>query len=173
MPPNKRRQTPSPNSILDRPALEQALDDYGLTIKSLHLDTFYQALHRQHYPDLQQFVQTYYQLEEQLPVVDNTCQPLRQAISAKKNTNKGQLPQAFLQFLNDPQNGFVTVTSQVAWQKTSQDQSTTKMAIELHDGQLVEAVLMRYQQGKGRKTKSRASLCVSSQCGCAMGCVSI
>lgn len=45
----------------------------------------------------------------------------------------------------------------------SDDQETTKVLFRLPDGQPVETVLMRYEQ--------RRSLCISSQSGCAMGCV--
>jgi 23S rRNA (adenine2503-C2)-methyltransferase len=45
----------------------------------------------------------------------------------------------------------------------SSDQETTKVLFHLPDGQPVETVLMRYEQ--------RRTLCISSQAGCAMGCV--
>jgi 23S rRNA (adenine2503-C2)-methyltransferase len=52
----------------------------------------------------------------------------------------------------------------------SSDAQTRKTLFELHDGNLVEAVLMRYDpathKGRGRRT-----LCISTQAGCAMGCV--
>jgi 23S rRNA (adenine2503-C2)-methyltransferase len=41
---------------------------------------------------------------------------------------------------------------------------TIKRLYKLHDGQLVEAVLMAYEDG-------RRTACISSQAGCAMGCV--
>eukprot|EP01035_Chromulina_nebulosa_P018698 gene18698-24457_t len=41
---------------------------------------------------------------------------------------------------------------------------TIKRAYSLHDGQLIEAVLMPYDDG-------RNTACISSQAGCAMGCV--
>jgi 23S rRNA (adenine2503-C2)-methyltransferase len=47
---------------------------------------------------------------------------------------------------------------------TSSDHQTTKLLLKLHDGQTIEAVEML--AGDGRKT-----ICVSSQAGCAMGCV--
>ena len=47
-----RRQPPYPNSILDRKALTEALEEAGIQIKRIHSDTFYQALHRQHLPSL-------------------------------------------------------------------------------------------------------------------------
>lgn len=52
----------------------------------------------------------------------------------------------------------------------SSDGQTRKTLFELHDGHLIEAVLMRYDpntnSGKGRRT-----LCISTQAGCVMGCV--
>jgi len=43
---------------------------------------------------------------------------------------------------------------------------TVKRAYQLHDGQIVESVLMPYENKSGRNTA-----CISSQAGCAMGCV--
>ena len=52
----------------------------------------------------------------------------------------------------------------------SSDGQTRKTLFELHDKHLIETVLMRYDpntnSGKGRRT-----LCISTQAGCAMGCV--
>jgi 23S rRNA (adenine2503-C2)-methyltransferase len=52
----------------------------------------------------------------------------------------------------------------------SSDGQTRKTLFELHDRQVIEAVLMRYDPntftGRGRRT-----LCISTQAGCAMGCV--
>lgn len=45
---------------------------------------------------------------------------------------------------------------------------TEKYLMELGDGALIECVLMRY---RGDYSKQRNTLCVSSQVGCAMGCV--
>ncbi|MDQ3855928.1 MAG: 23S rRNA (adenine(2503)-C(2))-methyltransferase RlmN [Chloroflexota bacterium] len=42
--------------------------------------------------------------------------------------------------------------------------ATTKVLFQLHDGKAIESVLMEYEDG-------RATVCVSSQAGCAMGCV--
>ncbi|MER2599830.1 MAG: 23S rRNA (adenine(2503)-C(2))-methyltransferase RlmN [Caldilineales bacterium] len=47
-------------------------------------------------------------------------------------------------------------------QSQSQDGYTTKTLFRLHDGQLIETVLMRYER--------RNTVCISSQAGCAMGC---
>ena len=52
----------------------------------------------------------------------------------------------------------------------SSDGQTRKTLFKLHDNRLIEAVLMKYDpsthKGQGRRT-----LCISSQAGCAMGCV--
>jgi 23S rRNA (adenine2503-C2)-methyltransferase len=52
----------------------------------------------------------------------------------------------------------------------SSDGGTRKTLFQLHDNRLIEAVLMKYDpsthKGQGRRT-----LCISSQAGCAMGCV--
>ena len=188
---SRGRKAPYPNSILDRRVLQQALDERGIVVKPMHIEGFYQALHRQHYPDLPVFVEQFERFnrlaeqnkrssnEETVEQADEkkyrgdyyssdlpTPAPLKNAVSRKKNRNRVQLPKALLKFLKEPDNGLVTVTSKVAVERTSADGSTTKLAIQLHDGQQVESVLMRYVSHDG----SRASLCVSSQCGCAMGC---
>ncbi len=50
-----------------------------------------------------------------------------------------------------------------AAQLTSQDGQTVKTLFRLPDGRAIEAVLMRYDR--------RRTLCISTQAGCAMGCV--
>lgn len=158
-----RRKAPAPNSVLDRRAFTEALEELG--VSTYHLDNFYATLHRQHYPDLHTFVDNYHRCEKGELLADTKI-PLKNKVSQKKNPNKRQLPRKLLEFLATTKD-FVTITSEVALKQTSADKSTTKLAIRLHDGQLVESVIMRYQNGKGA---GRASLCVSSQCGCAMGC---
>lgn len=159
----KRRKTPYPNSILDRQALTEALDEAGVSLKRNHMDGFYQALHRQHYPSLKTFVEIYYQNERK--EYSEESKPLVHSLTKRKNRNLLQLPKAFLNFLSETPD-FVTKTSKIQKKMTSKDKSTTKLIVELYDGQVVESVLMRY----ARKGSGRASLCVSSQCGCAMGC---
>lgn len=165
--------------MLDQKALIAALEDaglYGSVVRPVHISSFYQALHRQYYPDLEAFVANYYMYEvatqsntlSLLTAQEEEARPLKNFVSTKKNRNKMQLPKAFLDFLAATKD-LVTVTSTVAQQKTSADGSTTKLALRLHDGQLIESVLMRYIR-PGNSGNGRASLCVSSQCGCAMGC---
>ena len=180
-----RRKAPYPNSILDRTALTEALEEAGVSVKRVHVDSFYQALHRMHYPPLEQFVERYrnesvdpppkYSQAEDQPQDENISgqenvkaygnRPLQNAVTNKRNKNKKQLPKKFLEYLATTED-FVTHTSRIKERLTSNDGSTTKLIVELYDGFVVESVLMRYD----KKGSGRASLCVSSQCGCAMGC---
>ena len=180
-----RRKAPYPNSILDRTALTEALEEAGVSVKRVHVDSFYQALHRMHYPPLEQFVERYrnesvdpppkYSQVEDQPQDENISgqenvkaygnRPLKNAVTNKRNKNKKQLPKKFLEYLATTED-FVTHTSRIKERLTSNDGSTTKLIVELYDGFVVESVLMRYD----KKGSGRASLCVSSQCGCAMGC---
>jgi 23S rRNA (adenine2503-C2)-methyltransferase len=70
------------------------------------------------------------------------------------------LPQSLRQRLDDH---FTFSTLQVASQMNSSDGKTKKTLFNLTDVASVEAVLMRYE--------SRRTACISSQAGCAMGCV--
>jgi adenine C2-methylase RlmN of 23S rRNA A2503 and tRNA A37 len=77
---------------------------------------------------------------------------------------------------------YALTTSTVVNCSNSSDGSTTKLLIRLQDGHLVESVIMRYgcvhlssfpeniKTNDGFRSKQRATLCVSSQIGCAMGC---
>ena len=56
----------------------------------------------------------------------------------------------------------LTIGDIVSEQKSS-DGRTTKILFQLPDGQYIETVLMRYNK--------RRTLCISTQAGCAMGCV--
>ena len=166
-PKSKRsRKAPFPNSILDRPALLKALDDRGISLKAKQIEGFYQALHRQHYPELDKFVENYYRHEAKDNRTIDDSTPIKNQITSRKNRNLIQLSKQLLDFLKDPDNGFVTITSKVDLAVLSRDGSTTKLAVRLHDDHVVESVLMRYMNKDG----GRASLCVSSQVGCAMGC---
>ena len=56
---------------------------------------------------------------------------------------------------------FSNLTAEIS--KTSEDKRTVKSLMRLHDQKAIETVLMRYDE--------RNTLCISSQAGCAMGCV--
>lgn len=193
----KRSRDPlSPKPVLDRRLLSAALDDAGVSLKPGQLDDFYQLLHRQHYPPLAEFVETYrindaaskgllppaaavgggVGADEQSVASASASvagggmrdrRPLKNAASNKPGKrNIRNLPKPLLKFLSDPSHDFVTVTSSVKDARTSADGTTTKLAVELQDGHVVESVIMRHVSPAG----SRATLCVSSQVGCAMGC---
>ncbi|MFZ1043821.1 MAG: 23S rRNA (adenine(2503)-C(2))-methyltransferase RlmN [Anaerolineales bacterium] len=64
----------------------------------------------------------------------------------------------------------------------SSDKQTRKTLFKLHDGHFIEAVLMRYgepspptplpeEEGQREEGRQRRTLCISTQAGCAMGCV--
>ena len=164
--PKRRRDPLSPKPILDRKLLTQALEGRGIYLTELQLATFYQLLHRQQYPDLKTFVMQYYENESEEHKGYKYVKVIsKNPISSKKKNLGRHLPKVFLDFLSSEDNDFVTVTSRIQTKPTSKDGTTTKMAIELQDGHVVESVLMRHVSEKG----SRATVCVSSQVGCAMG----
>ena len=178
----KRSRDPlSPKPILDRRLLEAALAERGIELKPNRIDQFYQLLHRQHYPSLDEFVATYKRREkvrlagkgsssadtDSVTVDENSNRPFPNKVSARTTkANLHTIPKALLVFLSDPNNGFVTLTSKVVESRLSSDGTTTKLGVQLQDGHVVETVIMRHHSPEG----SRATLCVSSQVGCAMGC---
>jgi 23S rRNA (adenine2503-C2)-methyltransferase len=58
---------------------------------------------------------------------------------------------------------FVIFSSRIARRQTSQLDGTEKLLLRLHDGEHIECVLM--------KEDDRRTICLSTQVGCAMGCV--
>ncbi|MDR0532219.1 MAG: 23S rRNA (adenine(2503)-C(2))-methyltransferase RlmN [Oscillospiraceae bacterium] len=60
------------------------------------------------------------------------------------------------------QSRYLITWCEIARRQESKD-GTVKYLFRLHDGEWIESVVMRYQHGR--------SICVSSQCGCRMGCV--
>ena len=178
----KRSRDPlSPKPILDRRLLEAALAERGIELKPNRIDQFYQLLHRQHYPSLDEFVATYKRREkvrlagkgsssadtDSVTVDENSNRPFPNKVSARTTKqNIHTISKALLVFLSDPNNGFVTLTSKVVESRLSSDGTTTKLGVQLQDGHVVETVIMRHHSPEG----SRATLCVSSQVGCAMGC---
>ena len=72
----------------------------------------------------------------------------------------GNLPVELRRQLEDL---FSLDTAEIVTSQQSNDRQTTKVLFRLPDDQLVETVLMKYQK--------RRTLCISTQAGCAMGCV--
>ncbi len=190
----KRTRDPlSPKPILDRTTLLHSLKSRGIALKNGQLELFYQLFHRSGYPPLHEFVAELrgggltntIHGDENCSLIANESVDISSVVETiqKKNpiltknsisSRPGRLPQlpkAFVDFLHDVSSQhdvcgnatkFVTLTSKVQMHQTSADETTTKIAVELQDGHVVESVLMRHE--------GRATLCVSSQVGCAMGC---
>jgi len=97
------------------------------------------------------------------------------------------MPKAFLNLLDTQ---FTMFTSKVIKRSDAKDGSTTKLLIQLQNGKQIESCIMRYgdvefgnfpEEERDRlpvstdgsiefRSKPRATLCVSSQVGCAMAC---
>jgi 23S rRNA (adenine2503-C2)-methyltransferase len=56
------------------------------------------------------------------------------------------------------------------YEQRSSDGQTVKWLFRLHDGLTIETVLMLYDDVSG-STRERCTVCISTQAGCAMGCV--
>lgn len=139
----------SPKPVLDQQLLTQVFEDNGISLK--HAQTIWRYL-------IQNGTTDYAEIP--------------------------YLPKKALALLKD----FAITTSKVLERTDNKDGSTTKLLIELQDGQRIEAVIMRYgdvalssfpveekekmfANGEYKfKSNRRATLCVSSQVGCAMGC---
>jgi len=147
-PPKRRRLCPQP--IFDEPALRAAFERHA--IKPVHLRTVWRHLLR--HPNT--------------PLGAMPGLPLR---AAQLLSGTELVPAEF-----------ATLTSTVATKQIAAD-GTIKLLVRLQDGLEVEAVVMTYDpttraQSKqdaaaaGRKgpAPKRATLCVSSQVGCKMGC---
>ena len=166
----KRHRDPlNPKPILDRETLTKSLHAHTkgrMKNEERQLDLFYQLLHRSGYNvSLDTFITSL--IHDDASVVGaadiiDTKLPAKNPVSSRP----GRLPQlskVFLQFLSDTcikaqdEDGFVMLTSRVKVHQTSEDGTTTKIAVELQDGHVVESVLMRHE--------GRATLCVSSQVG--------
>ncbi|KAJ3087192.1 sorting nexin [Quaeritorhiza haematococci] len=109
--------------------------------------------------------------------------------NAQSHKDVPELPKPAISLLDSE---FVPLTSRVIKRTDAADGSTTKLLVELQDGQQIESVIMRYghveldcfpEEEKRKRVKTneqtgekkfrsnkRATLCVSSQVGCSMGC---
>lgn len=190
-PPIKRYRDPlSPKPILDRAAFLKSLQTNRILLKNGQLDLFYQLLHRSGYPPLEEFVAELVRggggggevinsndddNDENKEDDNNVLLSnhhhhhlvaskfrTKHAVSSRPGRSRPQFPKAFLSYLANNMEEFSTLTSRIQLHKTSSDGTTTKIAVELQDGHVVESVLMRHE--------GRVTICVSSQVGCAMGC---
>lgn len=79
-----------------------------------------------------------------------------------------QLPKKLREELT--QAGYTIGSAKETHRVVSEDGDTTKLLLELSDGSFVETVLMQYEPTK-IGGHPRSTICVSTQIGCAMGCV--
>ncbi|KAJ3222925.1 sorting nexin [Clydaea vesicula] len=110
-------------------------------------------------------------------------------IIQKNEVDIKKIPELPIKLLNLLQEEFTICSSKLLEVQESKDGSTSKLLIELQDGKKIESVIMRYghveldcfpqeelernRDSEGRlnfKSRKRATLCVSSQVGCAMAC---
>ncbi|HSB56381.1 MAG TPA: 23S rRNA (adenine(2503)-C(2))-methyltransferase RlmN [Nitrosopumilaceae archaeon] len=87
--------------------------------------------------------------------------------SPKKISDLRQLPSAMRNALVS--GGYTIGSANEVHRVVSQDGQTTKMLLKYGDGTLIETVLM--QSPSKKKILPRSTVCVSTQVGCAMGCV--
>jgi len=76
------------------------------------------------------------------------------------------LPAAFRRRL--AQAGYTIGSARETRRVTSADAETTKLLLRMDDGALIETVLMQYPEPNAHP---RSTVCVSTQAGCAMGCI--
>jgi len=160
--PNKRRarDVRQPRSILDREELLKALQKANVQLKPKQLESFYQQLHRQHYPRLSDFVRNYHENAKGDASTNNKRESGTAVANEKgeprirKKKNLVQFPKAFLKFLESHDYDsdqyqenmskmeneytllsqippFSTVTSHVSHHATSANGDTTKLAVTL------------------------------------------
>ena len=79
-----------------------------------------------------------------------------------------QLPKALREKLTEE--GYTIDSSQETHRVVSDDGNTTKLLLNLSENQAIETVLMQYPSSK-IGGHPRSTICVSTQIGCAMGCV--
>lgn len=136
----KGTRTLLPQSIWDEEAVLDAFEKYG--INKAHHDRFMRAVY-------EQFTNGQISSLDQFTVPDLNMSP------------------KVLKITQDPD--WALMTTKVIRREDSRDKSTTKLLIELQDGEHVESVLMRYSNTQTLE-HTRTTLCLSSQIGCAQAC---
>lgn len=135
-------------SVLDSINFVASLQQLGICIDEMQLEHFYRELHRQSYPNLQDFVKH--------------CK-----VNATDGSNDECLPSRLLSSLYDTENNFVTTSSSIHNTSVSQSGKSIKLDVELVDGELVETVVSITSS----KDKLVASVAISSQVGSSVECV--
>ncbi|EDQ87591.1 uncharacterized protein MONBRDRAFT_33245 [Monosiga brevicollis MX1] len=123
----------------------------------------------------------------QLGIADDHVWRMWRAILHNGVTNVRDIPELPKKLYQVIEEKFALTTSRLVKEETSADNTTTKLLIELQDGAQIETVIMRYGRFELRNfpedaqkkssdgevsfvSKERATVCVSSQVGCQMGC---
>lgn len=86
---------------------------------------------------------------------------------AKSFEEMTNLSHSFRSQLN---NEFTITVPPVLGVQTAHDNSTTKVLLDLGEGEAIEAVRMDYDPDSN-KIEGRSTVCVSTQAGCALGCI--
>ncbi|KAI2498167.1 hypothetical protein MHU86_16310 [Fragilaria crotonensis] len=139
---------PLTTSVIDSICFVGKMRELGVRIGEIQLERFYHELHRQSYPNLQDFVRH--------------CKD-----NATDGSNDESLPSKMLSCLQDNEGNFVTTTSSVHNTTVSQSGKSIKLEIELVDGESVETIISITSS----KDNLVASVAVSSQIGSSVECV--
>jgi 23S rRNA (adenine2503-C2)-methyltransferase len=101
-----------------------------------------------------------YRADQLLHALWKECLPVLEAASNLPASLRARLAGA----------GWTLDSPLVAGRQESADGDTVKLLLQMPGGTLIETVLMRYPPESGTR-RPRATVCVSTQAGCAMGCV--
>ena len=146
--PETSRSVPLKIPVLDSICFAASLREAGIHIEERHIERFYHALHRQCYPNLQDFVK-------------------RSNDSAVGGKNEERLPPIMLSFLFDMADNYVTTISSVSGTAISKSRKAIKLSIQLVDGESVETIVSI----NSLKGSSEASVAISSQVGSSVECI--
>jgi adenine C2-methylase RlmN of 23S rRNA A2503 and tRNA A37 len=166
-------------SLFDRKALLRRLHEAQVPIKQRHLEMFYEALHRNHYPPLKDFMADHCRKLVARRAAATDCS-LSVSSDESGSTIKPLLPSKYrrlsphlIRFFADNLNSFETVASRIVSTTTSKSGNATSIDIEMQDGHVVETMLMRYNEESknGGVGGGRASVSLATQVGCSHPCV--
>lgn len=124
-----------------------ALTTNGIHVEPSGVDFLYYRLHHHNYPSLSDFAHSHRIVQK------------RSAVSHSILRNPTQLPPKLLEFIEDPNNGFLTLTSSILSVRKSSTGRSLRISIQIRDQEVIDTVVMRYSDGE----RDLASLSVASQ----------